>query len=327
MVGRQVVREGAERLELATGLELDDPRVLALLEGGVQRQPGVEVPLGELGDDHEVVGRDPIEHGVVGRRVGVHVAHFAHAHRPGAEVDGLAVFARGVCEFGQHGAHGVDGGHRERREVIPARAVVDGARLSDPDHQAVDERHVLEELLEARLIELPEPRIIDVEAAEFALNVVVERAGVGQHVGLEYDLHAHLVGVLPHRPELLDHRLVARAVGAVLGVDLIPVTHLVEVHVFEEAADDHTVVAVGADVVDVVLPFPGDLGQPGGVDPRLLGQHDVGELAGVVRVVLLLSPCRRVWLHSDCAVIGEAVLELRHHRRPRTRGQLLTRSH
>jgi hypothetical protein len=63
-----------------------------------------------------------------------------------------------------------------------------------------------------------------------------------------------VVGVLPHRPELLDHRLVAGPVGAVLGVDLIAVTHLVEVHVLQEAADDDTVVAVGADVVDVVLP-------------------------------------------------------------------------
>ena len=98
----------------------------------------------------------------------------------------------------------------------PTRAVVDGP-ASDPDHQAVDERHVLEELLEVRLIELPEPRIIDVEATEFALNVVVQRSGVGQHVGLNTTCMPISSAYFHMVPELLDHRLVPGAVRAVFG--------------------------------------------------------------------------------------------------------------
>ena len=81
--------------------------------------------------------------------------------------------------------------------------------------------------------------------------------------------------------ELFDHRLV-RARWGCPAIDLEAVTDAVEVHIFEEAVDDHAVVAVGTDVVDVLLPVALGLSKTRRVDVRRFGQDDVGELIRVV---------------------------------------------
>ena len=90
----EVVGQRPERLELAPALELDDPPLVADLEGVVERQVAVEVAEGVLRRDDQVVGVDAVEHLVVRRRVGVHVADRADADAPGPEDDGPVARAR-----------------------------------------------------------------------------------------------------------------------------------------------------------------------------------------------------------------------------------------
>jgi hypothetical protein len=61
----EVVREGAEVLELAPALELDDAPLVADLERVVQGQVAVEVAERVLRRDDELVRVDAVEHGLV----------------------------------------------------------------------------------------------------------------------------------------------------------------------------------------------------------------------------------------------------------------------
>ena len=135
LVGRSdVVRDRAERLELAPALQLDDPLLVAAHQGRVEREEGVEVAHRELRRDDEVRQVEVAEHPLIGLRVGVHVPDIPDPDRPGPEVDRRVMLGRDLAlpsaassapprRPGPRGPVVVPAGHVVDRAASPMRII------------------------------------------------------------------------------------------------------------------------------------------------------------------------------------------------------------
>ena len=298
LLGHQVVRECTEPLELAAGLELDDAPLVADGHRRVERQVAVEVAHRVLGRHDQVRVVDRAEHRLVRRGVGVQVADRADTDGPRPEDDVAVVLAGSGQQRLEHRLHGRLGGHGELGGVVPAR-LVDGPALADADHEPVDERHAVEQLGQPGLVDGPQRGVVDGQAADGPLQVRLERGRDGEHVREQVDVHAHVRGVLEHRPEGGDHRLRTGDVRIALGVHLVTVADAAERHVLEEAGYDDAVVPLAQVVLDELRELRVDVVDDRLVDPRRLGQHGAGHDVGVEGVVGARRERVRVGLASD----------------------------
>ena len=266
----------------------------------------VEVAEGVLRRDDERVGVDPVEHRLVGRVVRVHVADRADADAPGAE-DHLAVDALGLGgEGSEHRAHRVHRGDGQVGVVVPAGQVVHASGLADADEHAVEVRHLRVELVEAGCVDVPEGGILRGEAAEPLDEVLLERRRQREHVGAEVDVEADVVRVLPHRPEGLAHRVGPRHVRVVGAVHVVAVADAREREVLDETRDRDRVVALGERVAHVELEVGARDLERRLVDVGRVGEDDVGERLGVVRVVVAGRPGGLVHRDADGAEVDHA---------------------
>ena len=309
LLGHEIVGERAEALELPPGLELDDAPLGSDGERRVQWQVAVEVTHRVLRRHDQVRVDDPAEDGLVGLGVRVEVADGADADRPGAEDDVAVVLAGGRQQCVQHGLDRRLGGDRELRGVVPA-GLVDRAPLADPDHEPAHERHALEELGQTRLVDRPQRWVVDIQAADGPVEVVLERRGDREHVGHQVDLHAHVGGVLEHGSESGHHRLRARHVGIALGIDVVAVADPAERHVLEESGHDDAVVPLLEVVLYELLELCIDAVDDVLVDPGCGGQDGSGDDVAVEGVVGPRRERGRVGLAPDRAGVGEPEPEL-----------------
>ena len=282
----EVVGDRPERLELASALQLDDAPLGALLERLVEREPGVEVAEAVLRRHHQPRGVDAREHLVVRLGVGVHVTHRTDADAPGPEDDVLVGALRLTGEGVEHRPDGGRRGHRDLGEVVDARGVVDRPALADAEHDPGQLRELGVELVERRLVDVPQPGVGRVEVEPLG-EVALQRGAEHEHVGAEVDVEAQLVELGPQRAERVPHRFCPGDVLRVVGVDL---RHLREGDVLQEAGHGDGVVALRQHVLGEVAEAVAGVGEGRLVDPRRLGQQDVLERAGVVGVVGAAAP-------------------------------------
>ncbi len=302
----EVVGHGAERLELASALELDDPPLGALLEGVVEGEPRVVVAEAVLRRHHEPGRVDAGQHLVVRLGVGVHVADRPDADAPRAE-DDVLVGPLGLAGEGvEHRAHGRRRGDGDLGVVVDAGGVVDAAALADAQHDAGELGQLGVDLVECRLVDVPQGGVGRVEV-ELVGEVALERSAEDEHVGAEVDVEAEVVELGPDRSERRAHRLRAVDVLRVVGVDL---RHVVEGDVLQEARHRDGVVALCEDVVGVVEDARARLGERGLVDPRSSGEQDVLEGTGVVRVVGATAPLLGVGIDARRAEVDHPERQL-----------------